>query len=324
MTRYLLLTGGVGGARLCDGFYRSSPPEELCMLVNTGDDFEHCGLHISPDLDTLLYTLSGLSDTQRGWGLADESWTALQQLGELGGETWFQLGDRDLAMHLRRTALLRKGQTLEEVVRLLAAALDIKATLIPMTNQPQRTMIHTSNEVLEFQDYFVRRRCEPIIERIEFRGAETAQIPEALLEQLEDAALEKIVICPSNPFVSVAPILAVPQLKAALTRASAPVIAVSPIVGGQAIKGPAAAMLAQLGYEVSAYGVARYYAETAPGLVDSFIVDDIDTPLIPEISSLGMDCKATSTVMHDADARCRLAAWLCDFPISDTAHQGES
>ncbi|MFK7829879.1 MAG: 2-phospho-L-lactate transferase [Congregibacter sp.] len=316
MSKYLLITGGVGGARLCDGFYRSARPQDLTILVNTGDDFEHCGLHISPDVDTLLYTLSEQADSKRGWGLQNETWDTLERLGDLGGETWFQLGDQDLATHLRRTAMLRAGSSLESVVKALAQAMGIGASVIPMSSQPLRTVIHTADEVLSFQDYFVRRRCEPVVQRVEFVGAANAQMPESLLTQMASTELETIVICPSNPFVSVGPILAVPGLKEALARSPAPVVAVSPIVGGKAIKGPAANMLAQLAYPVSALGVARYYADTAPGLINSLIVDNIDIELIPAIRELGIDATATATVMHDIPERCRLASWLIEKPIA--------
>lgn len=308
--RYLLLSGGVGGARLCDGFYRELRPEQLAVLVNTGDDFEHCGLHISPDVDTLLYTLAGLADEARGWGLQNETWTTLNRLGELGGERWFQLGDQDLATHLRRTALLRDGQPLQFTVDALSAALHIGAGVFAMCNEPVRTFLQTSEGRLAFQEYFVRRRCEPTVQSIEFCGAEAAAVTPQVESLLRAGDLHTIVICPSNPFLSVAPIFAVPGMLDALRATGLPVVAVSPIVGGRAIKGPAAAMLEQLGYPVSALGVAQHYAQSAPGFIDTFVIDTQDQQLMPELEALGMRCAIADIVMRDIPGRRRLARWL--------------
>ena len=309
-TQRVLLSGGVGGARLCDGFYREFGGEGLLIAVNTGDDFEHLGLHISPDIDSVLYALADLGDRERGWGMAGESWTVLERLRELGGETWFQLGDRDLATHLLRTSLLRSGESLPGAVATLCERMGIAVPVVPVTDQPLRTHVRTDEGVLAFQDYFVRRRCEPTVSGFEFRGAESAQASAALMDALTDAALSQVVICPSNPFVSVGPMLALSALSGALTRAAAPVVAVSPIVGGRALKGPAAAMLTALGYPLSALGVVRYYADTAPGLLHTFVIDSMDSALIPEIETLVPRCLATEIVMHTPQDRRRLARWL--------------
>ena len=309
----VLLSGGVGGARLCDGFYREPGAGPLTMVVNTGDDFEHLGLYICPDIDSVLYTLAGVGDRERGWGVANESWTVLERLGELGGDTWFQLGDRDLATHLLRTERLRRGDGLTEVVETLARRMDIRATVRPVTDQPLRTYVDTDEGVLAFQDYFVRRRCQPAVRGFDYRGAAQARVNLAVLGAFAADDLEQIVICPSNPFVSVAPMLALPALSEAIMSAAGPVVAVSPIVGDRALKGPAAAMLEQLGYPVNALGVARYYAESAPGLIDAFIIDDMDVALTTEIEALHMRCGHTDIVMRsDADRR-RLARWIMEF-----------
>lgn len=306
----LLLSGGVGGARLCDGFYRETGGDGLTIAVNTGDDFEHLGLHISPDIDSVLYTLSGQSDPERGWGLRDERWSVLARLGELDGPTWFQLGDRDLATHLLRTAQLGSGATLSEAVESLARAMGVSAAVVPMSNEPVRTYVQTTGDTLPFQEYFVRERCAPVVRGFEYQGAECATPAPELAAALHDSDLRQIVICPSNPFVSVAPILAVPTLLESIKACSAPVLAVSPILGNRAVKGPAAAMLEQLGYPVSAVGVARYYAQCAPGLLNSLVIHEDDSSLVDEIEDLGMRCLTTDILMPSLADRQRLARWL--------------
>lgn len=306
----VLLSGGVGGARLCDGFYRETGGDGLTIVVNTGDDFEHLGLHISPDIDSVLYTLSRQADPERGWGLCDERWSVLDRLGELGGPTWFQLGDRDLATHLLRTAQLKEGSTLAGVTAELAKAMGITTHVCPMSNAPVRTLVQTMDGALAFQEYFVRERCAPVVTGFEFSGAEQAVPAPEITAALGDDALCQIIICPSNPFVSVAPVLAVPVLMEGLKAAPAPVLAISPILGGRAVKGPAAAMLEQLDYPVSAAGVARYYAQCAPGLVDIFVVHDEDRHLVDEIGELGMCCLTTDILMQTPADRQRLARWL--------------
>lgn len=304
--RILALAGGVGGAKLAFGLASVLPADALTVAVNTADDFEHLGFSISPDLDTVMYTLAGVANPETGWGRQGESWAVMEALGALGGETWFRLGDKDLATHIERTRRLRAGEPLSAVTRELASRLGVKPAMVPMSDDPVRTMVTTDRGELAFQDWFVRLRCEPVVKSIRFAGAETARPHPALLKL---ADLRGIVVCPSNPFVSVAPILALPGVRPALAVAAVPRIAVTPIVGGQAIKGPAAKMLAELGHDVSALGVARYYE----GLVDGFVLDAQDAALAAGIAALGMRVRVADTMMrNDADKR-RLAAEVLDF-----------
>jgi len=304
--KILALAGGVGGAKLALGLAGILPSEALTVAVNTADDFEHLGLCISPDLDTVMYTLAGVANPETGWGRRDESWTVMEALGPLGGETWFRLGDKDLATHIERTRRLRAGETLSSVTRDLSTRLGVKPAMVPMSDDPVRTMVTTDRGELAFQDWFVRLRCEPKVKSVRFAGAETALANPALLDL---ADLRAIVVCPSNPFVSVAPILAVPGVQAALARTKAPKVAVTPIVGGQAIKGPAAKMLAELGHDVSALGVARYYKDW----VDGFVLDAEDAGLVRDIEALGLRVQVADTMMrNDADKR-RLAKQVLEF-----------
>lgn len=307
MTRRILaLAGGVGGAKLALGLAQTLPADALTVAVNTADDFEHLGLTICPDLDTVMYTLAGVANPETGWGCRDETWTVMEALGRLGAETWFRLGDKDLATHIERTRRLRAGESLSSVMRDLSLRLGVKPAMVPMSDDPVRTMVATDRGELAFQDWFVRLRCEPVVKAVRFAGAETAKAHPALLDT---AALHGIVICPSNPFVSVAPILAVPGVRAALAQAKAPKVAVTPIVGGQAIKGPAAKMLAELGHDVSALGVARYYRDW----VDGFVLDTEDAALAPAIEQLGLKVKVAATMMRNDDDKRRVAADVLDF-----------
>jgi len=269
------LSGGVGGAKLVHGLSLALAPEQLTVVVNTGDDFRHLGLHISPDIDSVVYALSGLSDAVRGWGRRDESWAFMAALNGLGGEGWFQLGDTDLAMHVERSWRLAQGETLSAVTARLCQALGIAVRVLPMSDDAVRTRLLTDAGWLDFQDYFVRRQCQPVVRELEFAGAGAAHALPEVLAALTRADLRAVVICPSNPFVSVEPILAVPGIRAALTATTAPVIAVTPIIGGKALKGPAAKMMAELGLEVTGSAVAQRYA----GLIDVFISDASDAPL---------------------------------------------
>jgi LPPG:FO 2-phospho-L-lactate transferase len=304
--RVLALAGGVGGAKLAFGLANVLPADALTVAVNTADDFEHLGFSISPDLDTVMYTLAGVANPETGWGRKGESWTVMEALGAVGGETWFRLGDKDLATHIERTRRLRAGESLSSVTRDLAARLGVKAPMVPMSDDPVRTMVTTDQGELAFQDWFVRLQCGPVVKSVRFAGADVARPHPALLDV---ESLRGIVVCPSNPFVSVAPILAVPGVRAALAQAKGPRVAVTPIVGGQAIKGPAAKMLAELGHDVSALGVARYYKEW----VDGFVLDAQDAALAGDIAALGMRVRVADTMMrNDADKR-RLAAEVLDF-----------
>ena len=294
------LSGGVGGAKLAHGLSMVLPPEDLTIVVNTGDDFSHLGLHISPDLDSVLYALSGLADPVRGWGRRDETWTFMAALKGLHGESWFQLGDGDLAMHVERTAQLARGATLSEVTANLARALGLAPRILPMSDDPVRTRLLTADGWLDFQDYFVRRQCQPAVRQLEFAGARSARPQPEILAALARRDLRAIVICPSNPLVSIEPILAVPGLRAALDRAAAPVVAVTPIIGGQAVKGPAAKMLRELGFEASGVAVAQRYL----GLVDLFVIDAGDPAPAP---LPGMQWLQAPTLMRTLDDRAALA-----------------
>ena len=305
-TRCVALSGGVGGARLADGLYRALGPGRLQVVGNTADDFEHLGLHLSPDLDTLLYTLAGRGSEEQGWGRADESWRCMEALGELGGPTWFRLGDLDLATHLVRTGRLRGGQRLTRVTRDLARALGVEAELLPMCDEPVRTRVRTPQGWLDFQDWFVGRGHRDAILDLEFAGIEEARVTPEVLEALEGADL--VVLGPSNPFVSLGPILAVPGLREALHRSRARKLAVSPIVGGRALKGPAAAMLGSLGHEVSALGVARLLA----GGVDEFVLDEADAALAPAVEALGLVPRVLPTVMVGPEGRLALGRRLLE------------
>jgi LPPG:FO 2-phospho-L-lactate transferase len=294
------LCGGVGGAKLAQGLSVALPPEELSLIVNTADDFRHLGLSISPDLDSVIYALAGLSDPVRGWGRRDETWTFMEALKGLSGESWFQLGDGDLAMHVERTWRLAQGATLSEVTAHLCRALGIAVRVLPMSNDPVRTRVLTAEGWLDFQEYFVHRQCRPAVREFMFAGAEAARAQPDALAALERRDLRAIIICPSNPFVSVEPIFAVPGIRAAIQQSHAPVIAVTPIIGGKAIKGPAAKMMAELGLDVSGEAVARRYA----GIIDGFVVDDADP--LPE-SWQDIKFFSAATLMTTAEDRLRLA-----------------
>jgi LPPG:FO 2-phospho-L-lactate transferase len=296
----LALSGGIGGAKLALGLSHAVAPDQLTILVNTGDDFVHLGLAISPDVDTVLYTLSGLADPVRGWGMRDETWNFMAALGGLGGEAWFQLGDRDLATHVERTRRLAAGETLSAVTEGFRRAWGIGPRILPMSDDPVRTRVETAAGWLDFQDYFVRRRCEPAVTGLDFAGAETARPSDAALALLASQDLRAVVICPSNPYLSIDPLLAMPGLRQALAACPAPVVAVSPIVGGAAVKGPTAKMMGELGIEVSVASVARHYE----GLIDALVVDaaDRDQRLPP-----GLDVVVTQTVMRTLEDRVDLA-----------------
>ena len=296
------LCGGVGGAKLAHGLSLAlaAEPDSLSIIVNTGDDFQHLGLSISPDLDSVMYALAGLSDPVKGWGRRDETWRFMTALRELGGESWFQLGDADLAVHVERSWRLAQGASLTEVTAHLCRALGIGARVLPMSDDPVRTRVLTPEGWLDFQDYFVRRQCQPTVREFMFSGVETARAQPDALAALQRADLRAIVICPSNPFVSVEPILAVRGIRAAIQQSKAPVLAVTPIIGGKAIKGPAAKMLTELGLNVSAAGVARRYV----GLIDAFVVDQSDPAPepVPDVTFV-----SAATLMSSVDDRLWLA-----------------
>jgi LPPG:FO 2-phospho-L-lactate transferase len=303
----LAITGGVGGAKLALGLADVVSAARLHLLVNTGDDFEHLGLRISPDIDTLLYTLAGLSNQSLGWGIEGESWNAMDALERLGGETWFRLGDRDLATHLWRTQALANGANFLQVIDALAQRLGVDCNIHPMSEDPVRTTLDTDAGELPFQHYFVRRQCQPIVSAIRFEGIDSAHSNPAVMQLLASNTPDAVIICPSNPFVSVDPVLQTPGTWQALRDCSAPVIAVSPIVAGMAIKGPAAKMMQELKLPVSALAVAKYYSERYPDLLSGFVIDNSDASLQGEIEVLGMDVTVANTIMRSREEKQQLA-----------------
>jgi len=300
---YLGITGGIGGAKLALGLSRLLDGPELVLAVNTADDFEHLGLHVSPDIDTLIYTLAGENNPETGWGRRDESWNFMQALGELGGETWFALGDRDLAVNVERTQRLRAGQSLSEVTAAFATAFGIEHAVLPMTDDAVRTRVLTTNGELDFQRYFVRERCAPAVSGFRFAGIEDARLNPAIAACLESPELAGVVLCPSNPFVSLDPILALPGMQERLRTCHAPVIAVSPVVGGAAIKGPTVKMMAELSLPNSASWVADHYRT----FLDGFVLDTVDENLAPDIEAMGIRVTVTTTVMVTLEDRVALA-----------------
>jgi LPPG:FO 2-phospho-L-lactate transferase len=307
------LAGGVGGAKLASGLQNVLPPGELSVVVNTADDFDLWGLHICPDLDTVMYTLAGISNPETGWGIVNESFETLNMLESFGEETWFKLGDRDLATHILRTSRMRSGETLTEVTAVLSGALGVESAVLPMSDDLVSTILDTPEGRLEFQEYFVRRGQKDEVLGIELRGIQDARPTERVLAAISGA--DAIVLCPSNPVVSVGPILALPGMTEALASSSAPKLAVSPIIGGRALKGPADRMLASLGHEVSATGVARMYA----GLVDGMVVDRTDEGEQAGIEALGMRVLVTQSVMRDVEDRARLALETLEFSAGSVA-----
>jgi LPPG:FO 2-phospho-L-lactate transferase len=311
--RVVELAGGVGGAKLAEGL-AAHLGEDLTVVVNTGDDLERHGLAIWPDHDTVAYTLAGLDDEVRGWGLRDETWTVMEGLTALGDDPWFRLGDRDLATHLWRTERLHGGARPTDVARELAAAVGITPTILPMTDASVRTEVLTDDGWLEFQEYFVHRHQEPEVHEVRFQGVEAARPTPEVLAAI--AAAEVIVIAPSNPVVSIGPILAVTGMTAALDESrdrGVPVIAVSGIIGGRALKGPADRMLASLGHESSALGVARLYADVAT----AFVLDTVDGEMATAIEALGLATHVTDTIMGDDAGRARLAGDILRFARPD-------
>lgn len=299
----LALAGGVGGAKLVWGLAQVLEPEQLTVAVNTGDDDCFHGLHISPDLDTMLYTLAGLSNRQTGWGIAGDTFHGLAMLGRYGAETWFNLGDRDLATHIRRTQLLREGATLSEVTAELSRCLGVRQRIVPMSDDPVRTFLTTADGELTMQEYFVRERSQPAVSRVQYRGAESARLSPGFAAAL--ATVEVVILCPSNSLLSLEPMLAVPGARESLTAASGKRwrAAVSPMVGGAAVSGPAARLMDGLGYAATALGVARLYR----GLCDFFLMDERDAALAPAVEELGMRAVSAPIIMETDGDKIALA-----------------
>ena len=303
----LALAGGVGGAKLALGLARILPPDKLAIVVNTGDDESFYGLHVSPDLDTVMYTLAGLSNTDTGWGLAGDTFQALDMLGRYGVDTWFNLGDRDLATHIHRTELLRQGATLSEVTAELCSRVGIEHRIAPMSDQPVRTFLTTQSGDLAMQDYFVRQRSEPQVTGVKYVGSEAASPSPVLRSAMEQANL--LVLCPSNPYLSVGPILAIPGVREGLESFGGFRVAVSPIVGGSALRGPAAKMMGELGDDASCAGVARQYM----GITDAFLIDHQDSWLAPEIEGMGIQAVPASIIMETEADKVALAEIIMDM-----------
>ena len=305
--RIVALAGGVGGAKLAAGLQAALPPGSLTVIVNTGDDFEHWGLHICPDLDAVLYNLAGLNNPEMGWGRLDEAWTVLGEVERYGGENWFRIGDRDLALHLRRTEWLRMGLSLTEVTDRLRRLLGVTSAILPMCNEPVRTLVHTDEGDLPFQHYFVRRRCEPSLVDLSFVGADNATLSPEVRKALSRA--DAIVFCPSNPYVSIDPILIVPGLRDFLRQSALPKVAVSPIVNGQAVKGPAAKMMRELGEMSSPLTVVDHLGD----VLDGFVIDRTDAVLADAVI---LPTLVTETMMTDLASKERLAQEILTFAAS--------
>ena len=320
--KLVALAGGVGGAKLADGLAQVLSPENLTVIVNTGDDFEHLGLYICPDLDTVCYTLAGLANPETGWGRAEETYHALENIEKLGGENWFRLDDKDLATHIERTHRLREGQSLSRITRDFCRAWGVQPAVLPMSEDPVRTIVDTLEYgELPFQEYFVQRKCEPRVKGFRFKGIQDAKPARGVLEAIQ--AADAIIICPSNPWVSIDPILKVitplpcspaPSRegdKRQVVRGlmGKPTLAVSPIIGGQTVKGPAAKMYAELGIPPSALAVAEHYKN----LLTGFVLDDIDVALVPDVQNLNVQTHVTNTLMKTASDQCRLAEDVLNF-----------
>ena len=299
--KIVALSGGVGGAKLAQGLAQTLPPEDLTIIVNTGDDFEHLGLSISPDLDTVCYTLAGLANNETGWGRAGETWNTISNIEKLGGPAWFRLGDQDFATHLERTRRLKEGQSLSQITSEFCKAWGIQVTVLPMSDSPVRTMVDSDEGELAFQEYFVHRHCEPRVKGFRFDGVEAAKPAPGVSEALE--ATDAVIFCPSNPWVSIDPILGV------VKEINKPVVAVSPIIGGKTVKGPAAKMYSELGIEPSAQAVAKHHRSTLKG----FVLDHLDASMEEQIRQLGLATLVTNTLMNLPTDRSRLANDVLNF-----------
>ena len=320
-TPLVLLSGGGGGARLAAGLSQALAERPLLVVTNTGDDFEHCGLSICPDTDSVLYAVSETIDPQRGWGRAEESWSVFEALKNLGGPDWFQLGDKDLALHLSRAAMLAAGKDVAGVTAVLGDRLGVPphVTVVPATASPIRTHVISDQGKMAFQDYFVAHRCTPVLRHVVYEGIDSASPAERLSKALDDVgtAGTDVVLGPSNPFLSIAPILDIPDMQGLLRHAARRVVAVSPIIGGQALKGPAGKIMLELGLEVSATGWTHWMNEHYPGLVDVWVWDETDQQAADDLRAEGMDIRTTSTVMSDPARAAAFGDWLLRVCESD-------
>ena len=301
------LAGGVGGSKLAYGLAQIVAPEHLTIIVNTGDDFEHLGLYIAPDLDTVMYTLAGVNNPATGWGVKDESWNMMAAMARYIGPTWFQLGDRDLATHLLRTTWLHDNYSYNQVTKELCRRLGVRCTVLPMTEQPVRTMVQTESGELAFQEYFVKLKCEPVVTGLRYAGAEGAQPSREVVSAVRQS--DVIVFCPSNPLLSLDPILALPTMRRVLAASRSPKIAVSPLIKGQALKGPAAKLMKELNMDVSATGVAHYLRE----MLTDFVIDHADQAEQEAITNMGLRTLVTGTVMTSNETKVQLAQEVLAF-----------
>jgi len=306
---YVILSGGVGGAKLVQGFANLLPNDQVAVIANTGDDFVHLGLPVSPDLDTLMYTLAGIANPATGWGLANETYRFMESLKALGGEDWFTLGDGDIATHIRRKQLLDDGADLYEATTVLREQLNVAVDLIPMSNDSVATLVHSDEGVLGFQDYFVRRQAGPKVEKLVYSGSDSANATPAALQALQQDSLEAVVITPSNPYLSIDPILSLRDIRAALEDTNTPVIAVSPVVGGKALKGPTAKIMAELGIDCSVLSIAEHYR----GLIDGLIIDEADAGYRDQLEATGIAIEVAPTVMTSLAVKTQLAKTVAEF-----------
>ncbi len=307
--KYLALSGGIGGAKLALGLDHCLAKSQLTVVANTGDDFEHLGLTISPDIDTLLYTLADLNNTELGWGRRDETWNFFDACKELGLETWFRLGDKDLATHIYRSQRMREGASLSQIVKELSERLNISSNIVPMSDEPVRTILKCDSATLSFQEYFVKNRCEPRVSEIYFEGVEKARCSQGLLDCLNDEKLQAIFICPSNPFLSIDPILAIPSLKESIKATGRPVIVVSPLIGGKSIKGPTTKLMQELDHDCDVKTIADLYRDIATTIV----IDNQDENAVEEIKSIGLKVLVTNTLMNCLQDKINLAESLINY-----------
>jgi len=314
--KVVALAGGVGGARLAQGLANILAPDQLSVVVNTGDDFEHFGLTICPDLDTVTYTLAGLANPGTGWGIEGDTFECLKAMQRLGSPTWFHLGDQDLATHLMRTNLLSQGKRLTEVTRILSTHLGVRHAVLPMCDTPIRTLVLTDQGEMDFQTYFVREAFQPVVKGFRWAGVEEGKATPEVMAAIASAGL--VIFCPSNPFVSIDPILNLPGVRQALAKRT--VVAVSPILGGKVVKGPAAKMFQELGFEASAVNVARHYGD----LLSGFVLDEVDAALQPEVQRLGITGRAMPSLMPGIQERIEVARRVMDFGLELLAERKTS
>lgn len=312
MGKYLAISGGIGGAKLALGLSHALDPAQLTVIANTGDDFIHHGLNISPDIDTLLYTLADLNNTELGWGRRDETWGFAEACEQLGMDTWFRLGDKDLAIHLYRTERIRQGASLSEVINELRVKFKIRAEIVPMSDTPVATIVESDIGTLSFQEYFVKNRCKPKVSKIHFAGINEAVPAPAFLQTLDDERLQGIIICPSNPFLSIDPILCLPGIKEKIKKSAKPVLVVSPVVDGQSLKGPTSKLMHELNLSCNVLSIAEIYHDIATAI----IIDTSDKLAIDKIESLGLSVLSTNIIMNELEEKIELGRQLIELCTS--------